>query len=163
AVDAITRDRGSTVRGRGAPREGDGRVAPGCAVQGRRAGSGGRCGGSSCEFVRARAFADRVECGDLVVVGGAVVEPGVGPGRDVAGRGEKSHVAVVGAAVDAVPRDGRAAVRCRGAPAKRDGTVGTGRGVERRRPRRGQSHRRGGEFVGAWASADGVGGGDFVV
>src|SRR4029078_5164051 len=110
----------------------------------------------------AGAFADRVHCRQLVVVGRPVVDARVGPARGGAEGGSEDLAAAGGAAVELVAGDGGAAV-CGCVPGEGD-AAGAGVGVEGRgRGRRGGCGRGGGALGGAGAFADGVDGGELVV
>src|SRR5262249_15177032 len=96
AVDAVAGNLGGAVGGWGARGEGDASVS-GCGGGDRGcAGHGGRGGGA---LVGEAAGADRVDRGDLVVVGGAVGDRGVGVAGDVADGREQALAAAGGAAV----------------------------------------------------------------
>src|SRR5262249_56250729 len=106
---------------------GGGGGAAGGGGGGRIAGRGGprrRCCGA---FGGERALADRVDGGDLVVVGGAVGEAGVGVAGGGAEGGEEGFAAGWGGAAAVVP--GQSGAACRPlVPVERDGAVPGGGG-----------------------------------
>src|SRR5262249_18845555 len=113
AVEAVGGDRAAAGRGRGGPTagEGSGACCGGGGGEGGWAGCwrGGR--GTGDALVGACAFADRVQRGDLVVVGHARGDARVGVARHVAERRDERLGAAGGAAVEAVAGDRAAAVR----------------------------------------------------
>src|SRR5262249_33632543 len=102
AVDAVAGDRRAAVRGRGGPANADGGVAGGRAREGGRAGDGRGGGRGGASLGRERALADRVHGRDLVEVGQAGGQPGVGEAADVAERRQEHLAAAAGGAVDLV-------------------------------------------------------------